>query len=187
MTVLKEAEAIVAESVAPVARRFHRFVSNRDLQQQCWLWIVAHPTTADALFKKSRAFLIRRLRTTAERYARRQKAATLGYHPDDEYFYSLTRLEELLPDAFDPEATPPASHYEGGVTGERHFAEWETSLADARAGLRRIPLHHWAALNDQYGDGEGCPLEDTVRAALRALQRVLGGPRPEADNTEGEP
>lgn len=168
------ADSRVAKAVttaAGVAYRWQRWVGADDLRQELWLWVCSHPDMALALAEKG--WLTRRLRTVGERYARRQKAAKLGYSPQDEVFYSVSRIRRMLPEALDPEATPPVETYrENGLYGE-----WVTALADVRRALQLVKEQHRRALLAWYRGERGDEAEDVV-AALFAVQHQLGGSRP---------
>jgi hypothetical protein len=174
---MKQIESAVWEAVRPIARRYYRYVERADLEQECRLWMLAHPETTVRLMQ-NQGYLVRRLRTVVERYARRQKAAMTGYSVDDECFYSLAHLERLLPDAFDSEAVPPGhAMQDQGARSQEAWQEWETEVADVRRGLKLIPLHHYSALLHAYFLGNSVEV-GYVHSAIRALQRVLGGARP---------
>jgi len=186
---MKTIETAVREAVSPIARRYFRYVDRADLIQECYAWAVSHPKTVQSLADNSQAYLTRRLRTIAERYARREKAVKVGYSPDDELYYSFTRLVELLPDAFDPEATPPQTGYSDVASSrERTFQEWETAIADVRQGLKQIPPAAQGQLRRYVVDNVDETDPDFV-SAVRCLQRRLGGPRPHhggLDNDDAE-
>lgn len=153
-----------------------------DLRQECWLWVFGHRDTVAELLERSDAYLIRRLRGVAERYARREKALRGGYSPADEEFYSLSRITELLPDALDPYAMPSQTKA-SEITGKSElYMEWETSLADIRAAFEKLDggeqqsVRGWVFLNMPE------PTPQDVTSALRKMQRALGGPRPDGGN-----
>lgn len=163
-----------------IYRRYRKWVTCPDLEQELWLWIMSDPTRARTLLDASETFLLIRLRTVAERYARREKAEQSGYRPADEVFYSLRRIEELLDAAFDTEATTPTSNDDPAPgDGGDVFGEWEAGVVDVRRALDRISSPLYATLRARHLLGRVVDPED-YRSALRALQGVLGGPRPSA-------
>src|SRR6266480_3745572 len=97
-----EAARTIAKS-----RRWRRWVEYDDVMMEMWVWVYGHPAKTNALVTGDRWWLVRRLRTVGERFARREKAARTGYLPGDEYFYSPAQVRALLPDAMDTSCTPP--------------------------------------------------------------------------------
>lgn len=167
----------VGLAASPIYRRYRQYVHVDDLRQECWLWVLEHKRRAVELLDRSEAYLIRRLRTVAERYARKQKAARCGYSPDDEAYYSISRIAELLPDALDPEATPPtgqASEIRG--SSEQH-GEWETSIADIRGAVAKLPVSDQWAVRMWAGYG-AVDIPPDIMTIVRAIQKLLGGARP---------
>lgn len=174
-----DVQHLVTKTARSLHRRYKRFVSWEDLAQEQWLWLCSHPDKAMELFDLQPSYLTRRLRTAAERYARREKAAKTGYREEDEQFYSLNRLAELLPDALDDEATSPCMGYaETPQARDELYAEWETAVIDVRRGLGLLSSPLKSILTDVYLDCIEHHTDD-VKAALRGLQRVLGGPKPQ--------
>src|SRR6476469_7621491 len=98
---------LVERATATAYKRYRRFVARNDLMQEQWIWLCTNPPRATALLEKSETFLYIRLRTVAERYARKEKATKCGYKPEDEIFYTEDTIIELLPDALDPQASAP--------------------------------------------------------------------------------
>lgn len=168
----------------PIYRRYRRYVQPDDLRQEAWAWALEHTDWVRQALERSDAYLVRRLRSVAERYARREKAAAGGYSPADEAYYSLSRIMELLPDALDPQATPPTGQGSEVHTNSELYGEWETSLADIRAALKRLPAGSIQDLRGWVDSGMPEPTPGHIRPTLRHMQTSLGGPRPETGDTQ---
>lgn len=172
--------AIVA--VKPIGRRYRRIVSVDDLRQECWLWAVEHKDWTRQALEVSDAYLVRRLRGVAERYARREKAARGGYSVDDEMYYSIAAIANLLPEALDPQAVTPAGQASEVKGSAERYMEWETSIADIRGavakltGKERYTLQWWLDTNIDDPPPE-------VTTILRKIQKSLGGARPDNGET----
>lgn len=161
-------EWCIPRAAAPVYRRYKTWVHADDVRQQLWLWVMEHRDTTTRLLDTSDGYLVRRLRDVAERYARREKAARSGYRPDDEYFYTLPQIANLLPDALDPEV-------HGGTSGSM---EWESSIADIRGAVAGLQPEPRARLAQWTAGGDTTEIPDDIRSILRQMQQKLGGARP---------
>ena len=95
----------IIPSVAKVVhRRFHQYVEADDIKQECY----AFAASKRAYFKElldeenteKRVANERRvawqIKRAAERYARKEKAAKLGYQTNDEAFYDVTSIANVL-------------------------------------------------------------------------------------------
>lgn len=107
-------EAIVLPTVKDVARKWAGYVEEADLIQEAALWwygeaqpYLAEYVTADAAYVRLRRSIWRACAT----YASREKAAQVGYYPDDQYAYRPDLVAQLLPVALDPQGLPDG----GGV------------------------------------------------------------------------
>lgn len=168
---------LLNEAAAEVLAMFRQYVELEDIKQAMYLWMLEHEDKVPNLAKGNGWFLKRRLKDAAIPLGRKEKAAKSGYHPGDQYHYSLPVLVRLLPDAFDPDALPPATGpAERSPSGEATYQEWETQIADIRSGLRRISYQDREAL-EAFALGQREPGQAEVQTGLRALQTRLGGPR----------
>lgn len=84
------------------------------------------------------------MRWAGERYCRKEKATTSGYSPDDEAFYSLKALQELLAVYYQTGVTEhsPIGASESVRRAKGDGAEYGTYLAsmvDVSKGLRELP------------------------------------------------
>lgn len=156
-------------AAATVYRRYYKYTTLEDTTQEVWAWLASVwsevPTMGINDLKK-------RMRNAAERHCRKEKAAAAGYHPDDEYHYSINRLKQLIHDAYDSEAVPPQESYRD----DEQYAEWVTQVADIRRAVLKIPLGHYLTLGEYVHKGRAFDVD--VRSAFAALQRQLGGSKP---------
>lgn len=168
---------LVAEAANEIKTMFGRFVDIDDVKQLMCVWCLEHADKVPELARGSGWYLKRRLKDAAIKYGRQEKAQLSGYCPDDEYFYSLYQLTQLLPDAMDDlSTTPQTGPTDGGRLGEDTTMEWETMVADVRVGLDRLGYTDFNALR-QLVHGLREPNEVAVQSALLALQHRLGGRR----------
>lgn len=184
---MAEAEAVfdpivhdcIRQAAGTIWRRYRRWVEREDVEMELWAWVCGHQDKTRELAQHE-SWLLRRLRTIAERYARREKAQRSGYHPDDEVFYSQWHILQLLPEALNPAATPPqAAMNDVTVTGggASTFSDWEACIADLRAALGKLSSGDVALLRRLVADRTTIS-EQATRSALWTLQRHLGGPHP---------
>lgn len=104
--------AAVASASKMLLARYRGFVTYSDIQQECYLWLLTHQDkvthwreTLDT--RHSERTIIKALRNAGERFCRSEKAHFEGYSPDDEFFYSLPWVADLLQLSFDPEYMIP--------------------------------------------------------------------------------
>jgi RNA polymerase sigma factor (sigma-70 family) len=96
---------IVPSVVKQVARKFKGFVEESDLRQECYAFAATKYAQQKELLDepdpdKRRANERRigwQIKRVAERYARKEKAAKVGYQTNDEAYYETTTIAQLLP------------------------------------------------------------------------------------------
>jgi hypothetical protein len=173
---------LIMQAAGKLYRRYARWVEADDIRQEMWTWVLGqHPKRIEAV---STWKLRYKLQDAGAAYCRREKAAKSGYSPDDEVFYSLRVLREMIP--FVTTDTPMVSR---GVddtkasTGRQAAAGesfgWETTIADLRVAFAALDEAQRETLR-AYTAGEDQAPEDVTRA-LRAMQRRLGGRKPRVD------
>lgn len=109
---------LAVPSAVTVAKRFQPFATYDDLHQEIIVYILTHPnlvtelnesyaTQDPEMVKWAARKIMARMRRHAERYARKEKSASLGYRPEDEYFYDMHKIATLIPSVinFDHTAT----------------------------------------------------------------------------------
>jgi RNA polymerase sigma factor (sigma-70 family) len=196
---VSECRDAVVYAARNVQRRYGRWVEQDDVMQEMWLWVFEHPDTTRRLLADRESFLTRRLVTVGERYARREKAAYERYSPDDEAFYSLTMIRDMLPYALDSNATPPQEQQEVRVyTSGDGYGTWEAMLADVRGAFSHLDDTDQKLLTRRFRDeatfeviasADGVSTSavfSRVNRIVKRLQRRLGGASPYREPA-GEP
>lgn len=179
----------------------YAMVEREDISQEIVVYAVSHfesypdPSLEPAEFRKELAALKKRLRKAGDKYCRIEKAAKVGYEVEDECFYSLNRLKELVETYYQVgiEEKPPIEGDSVRRSSDGSEAgTWISSLLDVERGLTLISfansyrLRHRYKLNARmddsaYAASQGLTpdqLKGRLRTSLRALQRALGGANP---------
>lgn len=91
-----------------------------------------------------------------ERYCRREKARKEGYSPDDEAFYGVRHLEELVVIYYQvgieehaPIGTSDSVRHQKSDGAE--YGNYLASILDVQKGLAKIPYHYRQRLEVRYG------------------------------------
>lgn len=188
----------MVERVATQVKRAFPQVDRNDIRQEVWIWALENADKVEAWLeeggKRAHGSLYTALRRAGTAYATREKAAIVGYDPDDLHYYSLAQLRELLPLCMDREAW-----YLTGVDDENRTkstvdpALGNTRLAmicDVRASLeagspgdKHLLWTVFGLAKDEatYAEELGITEDALLHRVTRALQRVqkrLGGPNP---------
>jgi len=135
-----------------------------DINQEVLLWCLSQGidgSFADLEDKEEYETAVRRtsasMRWAGERYCRKEEAAKRGYSIEDEAFYSIRTIEELLAVYYQVgiEERPPItatdsvrhSKGDGSETGN-----YLVSMLDIQRALDLIPFHYGLRLKVRYGD-----------------------------------
>lgn len=167
-----------------IFKRYRRWVEAPDIRQEMWTYIAGLTETRLATIEANT--LRWRLHDVGERYARKEKATKSGYHVDDEVFYGLRVIRELLPVAMDDtpvvlRGVDEAQKGAGRRAGAVPPLDYETAIADLRKAYRGLDALRRGILAE-YVEG-GHDIDDaSVTGALRAMQRRLGGRRPQRED-----
>jgi RNA polymerase sigma factor (sigma-70 family) len=185
--------------VANDVRRRNPLVDRDDFVQECFVWTLTHPAKLaeyreDEDHKAGDRKLYGALRNACRDYARRDKAARLGYDPDDEVFYTLLVLkDELLPAVYDEDWLPSqGTHQESVRSGAdpAHGNNWLATLVDVSAALdKQSEDDRWLLENyyrtgltqQEIADDLGISQPLVSKRLGRAVKRIheqLGGPKP---------
>lgn len=117
MSTVTEIPDVVHSTVSSVAKqirsRYRDYVEYEDVQQELYIWFIKsghrslkrwqdqhHPKSVQRLLAKS-------LRNAGEKYARKEKAQLVGYEVEDEFFYSIPMIADMLQLHFDPDWREP--------------------------------------------------------------------------------
>lgn len=186
--------------------QFYPSPSMEDLEAELWLacveesdWVENNTDNSEALKSWLRQ-VARRIQKSEERTYRAERAYASGYQPIDECFYSLTALRHLIPAYLDGGISehPPKGRVEQGPIGHTdgsEYGNWLVMMADIDQALKEIPEGQSRLLQRYFAYPQGRSgwthleisaamgqepeaLTGRVRRALRAVQRVLGGPDP---------
>lgn len=198
-----EADEAVLSSVSRALRsRYHGFVDLDDVRQELYVWLIKNASKVEDWRKNynprtAERLLARSLRNHGEKFCRREKAAQCGYEVDDEFFYSISMVAELLQLYFDPDYMQPPSLEHDSTSGGKASAEGGNLVAmvsDVGRAFEELSQADQQTLDFVYG-GEMAPRDAinllalnwdcTYNAADKRIRRVvgrlrekLGGPRP---------
>lgn len=182
--------------------RYRDYLDYGDIQQELYLWLFLNYDKATGWreslgVRHAERSIIKALRRAGERICRAEKAKVVGYAPEDEFFYSVPTVADLLSLLFDPdwmvpngiELSQPPSHkppQEGG--------NLVVMVADVRKAFDAMPLTDQILLKKVYGldvvtsDAiAGLALDwgitysaadNRVRRVVGRLRSKLGGPNP---------
>lgn len=201
-----EADLQALESASKqVAARYRGYVTWDDLTQECYLWLVQNYSKVLAWRDEyselhAERTITRSLKNACERYARKEKAAVDGYEADDEHFYSLPVVANMLRLYFDPDrfAVPSIGlnqHVSGGNPANEG-GNLMAMVADVGRVYEEMPLHDRVLLHTVYSSGDPtdnitvlseewkCTFSaanSRVRRVTGRLREKLGGPSPWSD------
>lgn len=206
MSKVAEIPERIHASVASVSRqlrsRYRDYVEYEDIQQELYIWYLKNHQRVsdweDAYHEKSVDRLVAKsLRNAGEKFCRREKALAVGYEPDDEFFYTIPMVADMLQLYFDPEWMMPRAIELGTTSSGKPPQEgWnlQAMVADVGRIYEGMPKADQDLLREVYG-GE-VPVRDAIawkalewdvtpNAADHRIRRVigrlragLGGPRP---------
>lgn len=196
-----EIHAMVA-SVSRQLRSRYNMCEYADIQQELYVWYITHHRKVaqwqeEYHEKTASRFVARSLRNAGEKYCRKEKAELEGYEIEDEFFYSIPMVADMLQLYFDPEWTSPRAIELGKTssgTPPEEGGNLMAMVADVGKAYEAMPAHDQWLLASVY-DGS-VPVRDAIAghalewgithgAADRRIRRVvgrvrtkLGGPRP---------
>lgn len=205
--VYEELEHFIKIAAAQVARRYRGFSTFDDLVQEGYVWALKHPKTVQSRLEDGRRGehrLIQGLARHMEKQARRERAASLGYRPEDEAFYQRQLIEAALPAVWDDDmlTNPPFEAEEGPKrrTDGSETPNWLVTVLDVREAWRtaEMDLDWRVAMAYRYADDMRIyQIADAMEIAPQTVSRyidrginamiaVLGGRHPGQCNPECE-
>lgn len=206
--VVERYEDLVGHIAYEFSRKFH-MIEAADIRQELWLWFLEHPKKlkhweAEYDDKNSIKLVARSLRNAAKDYCQREKAKSLGYRVEDNYYYDKQLLEAILPGIFNGSRVPPSLTDMGYSNTKKVLSEgnnWLAMCADVEKCLKKISMDQYIILSYRFSDGleinkiaeDLSVSQDAARMrinrALNTLLNMLGGnrPRKERDYVEQEP
>jgi len=193
----------VASATRILTSRYRDHVAFEDVQQECYLWLFKNYHKAERWRSEhgdrhAERTLTKALRNAGERYCRAEKAEHDGYLPEDEFFYSIPMVRDLLALSFDPEWMLPGSIQLDRIssgTPSNEGGNLMAMVADVRRAFQTLHEHDRELLTRVYGvkdpDQEiallaldwGCTskaADSRLRRILGRLRAALGGPNPSA-------
>lgn len=201
--------AAVASTARQLRSRYRDFAEYEDIQQELYIWYLKshhkvakweeehHPKTVQRLVMKS-------LRNCGEKYCRKEKADRLGYEPDDEFFYTIPMVADMLQMYFDPDWMMPRgielTQQGGGGKPPQEGWNLPAMVADVGSAYEALPEPDRDLLWRVYGGDvpvreaiESLALEwdvthnaadHRVRRVVGRVRAKLGGPRPHEESDE---
>lgn len=201
-----EADYSALESASrQVAARYRGYVDYHDLTQECFVWLLQNYAKVEAWRdeysdKHAHSTLVRALKNACERYARKEKAQVDGYNVEDEHFYTIPMVANMLRIYFDPDrfAVPSLGLHQSvsGGTPAHEGGNLMAMVADVGRVYEQMPLHDRVLMHTVYSAGDpkdniqalANEWETTwdgangrVRRVVGRLREKLGGPNPWSD------
>lgn len=195
----------VNQTAKQVAKSQREYIAEDDLRQEAWIWVFAHTKKVNgwldddetASQKNARGLLSSSLRVHLHKMCQKERMRRDGTAEGDYYHYSRNVVEQLLPDAFDPDAgttmvsAAPQGEYVRSSKQPSEGFEYHAMLSDIRAGLASLPANDKRILWDRFAFGgndigvmaASAQVEErTIRyrlsRAINRLIRSIGGETP---------
>ena len=195
--------AAIASATKILVSRYRGYVEYQDVQQELYLWLFKNYDKAERWRAEhgeahAERMVVKALRNCGERYCRSEKSEKDGYSTDDEFFYSIPMVADLLQLYFDPDWMMPGG-LELTTTSDGKPASEGGNLiamvADVGRAYEALPAPDRALLEEVYDRpshdvGNAIAVlalhwEITQTAANSRIRRVvgrlrakLGGPSP---------
>lgn len=196
---LQRMNVLVATAAYSVARqtKFHGHVERDDIVSHLWEWVLKHPAKIERYRENNEddgyeRILASVLYDEANIFARKERAARMGYSTHDEFFFAKAGIEELLPSVFDRDAwvNPPTEH--GNARSGKALNEgnnWLATLSDLSRAFSLLESKDQILLREVYAyetpraelarreklSRKG--IDHRIDAAIRRLWREVGGPK----------
>jgi hypothetical protein len=166
-------EAAVTSATKILLSKYRGYVEYEDIKQELYVWLLANYDRAEAwreryAVRHAERTLIKALRNAGERYCRHEKAEIEGYHTDDEFFYSIPMVADLLQLHFDPDWMIPNGLEMTRTSGGKPASEGGNLMAmvaDVGRAYEALPTPDKELLAEVY-DGSSV-VSDAI--AARAL------------------
>lgn len=196
--------AAIASATKILYSKYRDYVEYEDVQQELYLWLLTHYDRAEGWREKyevrhAERTVVKALRNAGERYCRQEKAESAGFSADDEFYYSIPMVADLLQLYFDPEWMIPSGMdlTTAGTTGGTPASEsgnLMVMVADVGRAYEALPMPDKDLLHEIYGGKvvvtdaiatKSIEWSCTYSAANSRIRRVvgrvragLGGPDP---------
>jgi DNA-directed RNA polymerase specialized sigma24 family protein len=183
--------AAVASATKILKSRYREYVDYEDIQQELYVWLLGHYDRAEAWREKyetrhAERTLCKALRNAGERYCRAEKAEKEGYSTDDEFFYSIPMVADLLQLYFDPDWSQPNGIELTTTSSGKPASEGGNLMAmvsDVGRAFQGLPEPDRTLLGGVYGYGNrpndeiaglSCEWDISYSAAASRVRRVVG-------------
>jgi RNA polymerase sigma factor (sigma-70 family) len=189
-----------AAHIANYLRRSYPMVEREDILQEIWLWVYSKPEKVEEYqdgTEHGRNKLLKAMRNAGIRFCQVEKARILGYRPEDNYYYELGLIRDVLTLIWDEEAwVSPPSVIEQTKVKHRSVSEgnnYVTTLADVSSAVKTLTLDEQRLLREHYYEGlttaemaenrglSVSAIDSKLGRVVRKVQRRLGGERPQRD------
>lgn len=148
-----------------IFRRYHRFVSRDDIQQEMWLAVAKDqdrmfekldvPPDDEAALKAAWSYIRKVMWRAGEKYCRKEKAIKTGYSPHDEAFYDRQRVGALIDMRWNGTSlTNQVDDRPKGKTKPGSGYMLETEFADIDRALASLDPDEVAILMEYFVDGK---------------------------------
>lgn len=195
--------AAVASASKMLYARYRNYTTYEDIQQECYLWLLQKydkvvQWRANYSERHAERTVVRALRNAGERYCRKEKAEADGYVVEDEFFYSIPMIADLLQLYFDPEWMVPrgidytSPKVSGKPPGEG--GDLVVMVADVGRAVEGLPKPDRDLLSEVYGGKQivsdaitvkslewgisWSAANSRVRRVVGRVRAALGGPNP---------
>jgi RNA polymerase sigma factor (sigma-70 family) len=205
---LEDYEVLVNIISSEYAKRY-RMIDRDDISQELWLWFAQRPNKLRDWYEqhepKDRDKLIAKsLRNAALKYCTREKAKTLGYEPQDNFYYEPQVIEEFLPYVLTDSYIIPIGvndiNYKPSSSDVSEGNTWLAVRADISSAFESINEKNQNILRLRFGSLNttlkevGSELQISEDAARKRVDRAiaamideLGGKRPFVDKDYSPP
>jgi hypothetical protein len=164
----EDVSSIMQSSAKYVRNRFYGYTELSDVLQVLKLDMLEHPTKYSKLTAKGSAdFLSKEFIRVGSRYAMKDKAAALGFKPEDLFFYSKKALREMIPVIL--ESWDSGDLYEFEYTDRALWIDIDRALKALSAS--DLQIIRWAFTDDE--DTVAVKLGLTEGAASMRVSRLL--------------
>lgn len=194
--------AAITSAAKICTSRYRGYVEFQDVQQELYLWLLSHYDRAERWRaehdeKHAERTLIKALRNVAEGYCRNEKAQKEGYAADDEFFYSIPMVADLLALSFDPDwMMPRSAELDASPSGKpaSEGGNLMAMVADVTRALATLPDPDQRLLRRCYGHNAktqevivelslewgitASAANSRIRRVVGRVRAALGGPTP---------
>jgi RNA polymerase sigma factor (sigma-70 family) len=198
---------LVPSVVTIVHRRYRKYVDRADLTQEAYAWLMTRVSYFNDLLEEedetkrliNQKRIAYQMRRGVERYARKEKASKSGYQTNDESFYDVITIAQLLPYVIASvvndtaieqaqnlvnDGTPrkPAAPAEGGnlLATLIDIKKSYELLEEDEQNILRLRYHENYTLQ-QLSEATECAISTADRRCGNALRKILnfmGGESP---------